>query len=199
MASRILDMGDMLTLLEKSDEVLDEKQKEKIQAKIESGKEFTLEDFLEQMNAIKNMGPLSKVLGMLPGAGAMKGQLDQIDDNEVRRTAAIIQSMTPLERREPKVLNASRRLRIARGSGMQVSDVNALVERFTQAAKMMKQVTTGKVPTGMAIPPGIAKSAPKQQPLKKKKSKSGNPAKRAAEERGESITLPNEIKNLLKD
>jgi signal recognition particle subunit SRP54 len=199
MASRILDMGDMLTLLEKSDEVLDEKQKEKIQAKIESGEEFTLEDFLEQMNAIKNMGPLSKVLGMLPGAGAMKGQLDQIDDNEVRRTAAIIQSMTPLERREPKVLNASRRLRIARGSGMQVSDVNALVERFTQAAKMMKQVTTGKVPTGMAIPPGIAKSAPKQQPVKKKKSKSGNPAKRAAEERGESITLPNEIKNLLKD
>lgn len=199
MASRILDMGDVLTLLEKSDEVLDSKQKEKIQAKIESGEEFTLEDFLEQMNAIKNMGPLSKVLGMLPGAGSMKGQLDQIDENEIKRTAAIIQSMTPLERREPKVLNASRRLRIARGSGMQVSDVNALVERFTQAAKMMKQVASGKVPAGMGLPPGVAKSVPKPQPVKKKKSKSGNPAKRAAEERGESITLPSEIKNLLKD
>lgn len=199
MASRILDMGDMLTLLEKSDEVLDDKQKAILQAKIESGDAFTLEDFLEQMNAIKNMGPISKVLSMLPGAGAMKGQLDQIDDNEIKRTAAIIQSMTPLERRDPKVLNASRRLRIARGSGMQVSDVNHLVERFTQAAKMMKQMATGKVPAGVGISPGGSKGTQKPQPVKKKKSKSGNPAKRAAEERGESITLPSEIKNLLKD
>lgn len=199
MASRILDMGDMLTLLEKSDEVLDEKQKAKFQEKIESGEDFTLEDFLEQMNAIKNMGPISKVLSMLPGAGAMKGQLDQIDDNEIKRTAAIIQSMTPLERRDPKVLNASRRLRIARGSGMQVSDVNGLVERFTQAAKMMKQMASGKVPSGVPMPPGMSKGTQKPQPVKKKKSKSGNPAKRAAEERGESITLPNEFKNLLKE
>lgn len=199
MASRILDMGDMLTLLEKSDEVLDESQKEKLQAKLEAGDDFTLEDFLEQMNAIKNMGPISKVLSMLPGANAMKGQLDQIDDNEIKRTAAIIQSMTPLERRDPKVLNASRRLRIARGSGMQVSDVNSLVERFTQAAKMMKQVAAGKVPSGIGMPPSTLKGAQKPQPTKKKKSKSGNPAKRAAEERGESITLPNEFKNLLKD
>jgi signal recognition particle subunit SRP54 len=199
MASRILDMGDMLTLLEKSDEVLDESQKEKFQAKLEAGEDFTLDDFLEQMNAIKNMGPISKVLSMLPGAGAMKGQLDQIDDNEIKRTAAIIQSMTPLERRDPKVLNASRRLRIARGSGMQVSDVNSLVERFTQAAKMMKQVAAGKVPSGIGVPPGSMKGAQKPQNTKKKKSKSGNPAKRAAEERGESITLPSEFKNLLKD
>lgn len=199
MASRILDMGDMLTLLEKSDEVLDDQQKAKLQAKLESGEDFTLEDFLEQMNAIKNMGPISKVLSMLPGAGAMKGQLDQIDDSEIKRTAAIIQSMTPLERRDPKVLNASRRLRIARGSGMQVSDVNGLVERFTQAAKMMKQMAAGKVPAGVSLPPGVSKGTQKPQPVKKKKSKSGNPAKRAAEERGESITLPNEFKDLLKD
>jgi signal recognition particle subunit SRP54 len=199
MASRILDMGDMQTLIEKSEDVLDEEQKQRFQDKLESGEEFNLEDFLEQMNALKNMGPLSKVLSMLPGAGAMKGQLDQIDDDEMKRTAAIIQSMTPGERRDPKILNASRRLRIAKGSGMQVSDVNSLVDRFTQAAKVMKQMAQGKVPAGVGLPQMPARGKQKSSPPKKKKSKSGNPAKRAAEERGESITLPNEFKNLLKD
>ena len=129
----------------------------------------------------------------------MKGQLDQIDDDEMKRTAAIIQSMTPGERHDPKILNASRRLRIAKGSGMQVSDVNSLVDRFTQAAKVMKQMAQGKVPAGVGLPQMPAKGKQKSSPPKKKKSKSGNPAKRAAEERGESITLPNEFKNLLKD
>jgi signal recognition particle subunit SRP54 len=202
MASRILDLGDIMTLIEQAEKVLDEGQKEKFAAKVASGESFTLEDFLEQMTAIKNMGPLGKVLGMLPGAGSMKQQIDQIDERELDRTAAIIRSMTPGERRDPKVLNASRRLRIANGSGTKVSDVNSLVDRFTMAAKMMKQMSKGGMPQmpGMpAIPPtmgGGFGGAKKQQP-QKKKSRSGNPAKRAAEESGDSLQLPGAFKGLL--
>lgn len=202
MASRILDLGDIMTLIEQAEKVLDEGQKEKFAAKVASGEGFTLEDFLEQMTAIKNMGPLGKVLGMLPGAGAMKQQIDQIDERELDRTAAIIRSMTPGERHDPKVLNASRRLRIANGSGTKVSDVNSLVDRFTAAAKMMKQMSKGGMPQmpGMpAMPPGMGGGfggAKKQQP-QKKKSRSGNPAKRAAEESGESLQLPGAFKGLL--
>lgn len=202
MASRILDLGDIMTLIEQAEKVLDEGQKEKFAAKVASGESFTLEDFLEQMTAIKNMGPLGKVLGMLPGAGSMKQQIDQIDERELDRTAAIIRSMTPGERRDPKVLNASRRLRIANGSGTKVSDVNSLVDRFTMAAKMMKQMSKGGMPQmpGMpAMPPvkgGGFGGSKKQQP-QKKKSRSGNPAKRAAEESGESLQLPGAFKGLL--
>jgi signal recognition particle subunit SRP54 len=139
---------------------------------------------------------------MLPGAGSMKQQIDQIDERELDRTAAIIRSMTPGERRDPKVLNASRRLRIANGSGTKVSDVNSLVDRFTMAAKMMKQMSKGGMPQmpGMpAMPPvkgGGFGGSKKQQP-QKKKSRSGNPAKRAAEESGESLQLPGAFKGLL--
>jgi signal recognition particle subunit SRP54 len=151
------------------------------------------------------MGPLGKVLGMLPGAGQMKNQIEQIDEKELDRTAAIIRSMTPTERKDPKVLNGSRRLRIANGSGTKVSDVNALVDRFTMAAKMMKQMAKGGMP---AMPPGMPNSPMsgipgmprKGKPVaqQKKKSRSGNPAKRAAEDSGESLELPGEFKNLLK-
>ena len=129
---------------------------------------------------------------MLPGAGAVKKQIENFDESEIVRTKAIVQSMTPTERRDPKVLNGSRRARIAAGSGRQVSEVNSLVERFTAAQKMMKQMRNGKVPAGMpagmGLPPGAAMpgmSAPKKgnQPPKKK-SRSGNPAKRALEEQG---------------
>lgn len=204
MASRILDMGDMLTLIEQAEKVLDPEKQKAYADKLASGESFTLEDFLEQMMALKNMGPLGKVLGMLPGAGQMKNQLDQIDEKEMDRTAAIIRSMTPAERQDPKILNGSRRLRIANGSGVKVSDVNALVDRFTVAAKMMKQMAKGGMP---AMPPGMggpmAGMPPmprkgKPQPQQKKKSRSGNPAKRAAEESGESLQLPGEFKNLLK-
>jgi signal recognition particle subunit SRP54 len=113
---------------------------------------------------------------MLPGAGAMKKQIDNFDESELVRTKSIVQSMTPVERRDPKVLNGARRARIALGSGRKVSDVNSLVERFSAAQKMMKQVRNG----GMGMP-AMPKAAPKNVP-QKKKSKSGNPAKRALEE-----------------
>ena len=139
MASRILDMGDILTLIEKSQQAFDAEQAAEIAEKMAKDS-FTLEDFLDQMNQIKKMGSIKSMLGMIPGAGKLKNQLDNFDDSEITKTEAIILSMTPKERREPKILNGSRRLRIAKGSGMTVTDVNSLVNRFEQAAKMMKTV-----------------------------------------------------------
>jgi signal recognition particle subunit SRP54 len=192
MASRILGMGDVATLAEQAKKAFSGEGAAKMEEKFARGDDFTLEDFLEQIAAMSKMGSMGKILGMLPGAGAMKKQIENFDESEIVRTKAIVQSMTPTERRDPKVLNGSRRARIAAGSGRQVSEVNSLVERFTQAQKMMKQMRNGKVPAGMpagmGLPPGAAipgMSAPKKgnQPPKKK-SRSGNPAKRAAEEQG---------------
>jgi signal recognition particle subunit SRP54 len=181
MASRILDLGDILTLIEQAQEAFDEEEADKLQEKFATDT-FTLDDFLKQMQQLKNMGSMKKMLGMLPGAGAMKDQLENFDDKELVRTEAIIQSMTPAERKNTKLLNGSRRLRIAKGSGMTVTDVNGLVNRFEQAAKMMKTVAKGGVPQipGMGPVPGMRHGGKKQQ-AKKKGSKSGNPAKRAAE------------------
>jgi len=181
MASRILDLGDILTLIEQAQQTFDSAESAKVAEKIAT-ETFTLEDFLEQMQQLKNMGSIKKMMGMLPGAGQMKAQLDNFDESEITRTEAIIRSMTPAERRNARLLNGSRRLRIANGSGVTVTDVNSLVNRFEQAAKMMKSVAQGKVPQvpGMGpIPGGIGGARPKVQ--KKKSSKSGNPAKRAAE------------------
>jgi signal recognition particle subunit SRP54 len=192
MASRILGMGDVATLAEQAKKAFSGEGAAKMEEKFARGDDFTLEDFLEQIAAMSKMGSMGKILGMLPGAGAMKKQIENFDESEIVRTKAIVQSMTPTERRDPKVLNGSRRARIAAGSGRQVSEVNSLVERFTQAQKMMKQMRNGKVPAGMpagmGLPPGAAipgMSAPKKgnQPPKKK-SRSGNPAKRALEEQG---------------
>uniref|UniRef100_UPI004049BDE1 signal recognition particle protein n=1 Tax=Candidatus Planktophila sp. TaxID=2175601 RepID=UPI004049BDE1 len=192
MASRILGMGDVATLAEQAKKAFSGEGAAKMEEKFARGDDFTLEDFLEQIAAMSKMASMGKILGMLPGAGAMKKQIENFDESEIVRTKAIVQSMTPTERRDPKVLNGSRRARIAAGSGRQVSEVNSLVERFTGAQKMMKQMRNGKVPAGMpagmGLPPGAAipgMSAPKKgnQPPKKK-SRSGNPAKRAAEEQG---------------
>ncbi|HET6258510.1 signal recognition particle protein [Pseudonocardia sp.] len=141
MASRILGMGDLLTLIEQAETVFDEEQTAKAAAKISSG-ELSLEDFLEQMLAIRKMGPIGNILGMLPGAnaGQMKDALAQVDDKQLDKLQAIIRGMTPAERADPKIINGSRRLRIANGSGVQVSDVNELVNRFFEARKMMKQM-----------------------------------------------------------
>lgn len=181
MASRILDLGDILTLIEQAQEAFDEKEAAQLQEKFATDS-FTLEDFLKQMQQLKNMGSMKKMLSMLPGAGGMKEQLDNFDERELVRTEAIIQSMTKAERQNTKLLNGSRRLRIAKGSGMTVTDVNALVNRFEQAAKMMKTVAKGGVPQipGMGPMAGMGHGGKKQQ-AKKKGSKSGNPAKRAAE------------------
>ncbi|OZM74123.1 signal recognition particle protein [Amycolatopsis antarctica] len=139
MASRILGMGDMLTLIEQAEEAFDQDQAEKAAAKLGSG-EMTLEDFLEQMLAVRKMGPIGNLLGMLPGAGQMKDQLSQVDDSHLDRLQAIIRGMTPAERDNPKIINASRRQRIAKGSGVAVREVNDLVNRFYDAKKMMQQM-----------------------------------------------------------
>ncbi len=183
MASRILGMGDVATLAEQAKKAFDGDTSAKLEAKFASGEDFTLEDFLEQLQAMSKMGSMSKLLGMLPGAGAMKKQIENFDEGEIVRTKAIVQSMTPIERRDPKVLNGSRRARIALGSGRKVSDVNNLVDRFSAAQKMMKQVRNGGMPQGMSGMglPAMPKAAIKNA-APKKKSKSGNPAKRALEE-----------------
>jgi signal recognition particle subunit SRP54 len=183
MASRILGMGDVATLAEQAKKAFNSDSAERLEKKFESGEDFTLEDFLEQLEAMSKMGSMSKMLSMLPGAGAMKKQIDNFDESELVRTKSIVQSMTPIERRDPKVLNGARRARIALGSGRKVSDVNSLVERFSAAQKMMKQVRNGGMPQGLGGMgmPAMPKAAPKNVP-QKKRSKSGNPAKRALEE-----------------
>ena len=190
MASRILGMGDVATLAEQAKKAFDGESSKKLEEKFIAGEDFTLDDFLEQLEAMSKMGSMGKLLGMLPGAGQMKKQIENFDESEITRTKAIVQSMTPLERRDLKVLNGSRRARIALGSGRKVSDVNALVDKFTAAQKMMKQMRKGggmpnsNMARGMALPPGMPGLPPapkKAAPPQKKKSKSGNPAKRALE------------------
>jgi signal recognition particle subunit SRP54 len=186
MASRILGLGDVATLAEQAKKAFDGESSARLEEKFARGDDFTLEDFLEQLEAMSKMGSMSKLLGMLPGAAGMKKQIENFDESEVFRTKSIVQSMTPLERRDPKVLNGSRRARIALGAGRKVQDVNSLVDKFAAAQKMMKQMRSGKgLPPGMGMPPGMPAPVQKvsQQPAKKK-SKSGNPAKRALEEKG---------------
>jgi signal recognition particle subunit SRP54 len=183
MAGRILDLGDILTLIEQAQKTFDEEEQRKVAEKFATDT-FTLEDFLGQMQQLKNMGSIKNMLGMLPGAKGMRQQLENFDESEITRTEAIIQSMTLQERRQPKVLNGSRRVRIARGSGTTVTEVNGLVNRFEQAAKMMKTVAKGGVPQvpGMGPIPGAGFGGGRGKVQQKKKgSKSGNPAKRAAE------------------
>ena len=183
MASRILDLGDILTLIEQAQGAFDEDEARKMAEKF-STDSFTLDDFLGQMQQLRNMGSIKKMMSMLPGAGAMKQQLENFDEREIVRTEAIIQSMTKAERTTPKLLNGSRRLRIARGAGSTVTEVNQLVSRFEQAAKMMKTVAKGGMPNipGMGPVPGGMGGGGRGKPQPKKKgSKSGNPAKRAAE------------------
>jgi signal recognition particle subunit SRP54 len=183
MASRILGLGDVATLAEQAKKAFDTDTSAKLEAKFVSGEDFTLEDFLDQLEAMSKMGSMSKLIGMLPGNAQMKKQIESIDDSEIIKSKSIVQSMTPAERRDPKVLNGSRRARIAIGAGRKVQEVNALVDKFTAAQKAMKQMRSGgssPLAAQMGMPPLAKKSAPPA----KKKSKSGNPAKRAAEERG---------------
>lgn len=193
MAQRILGMGDVATLAEQAKKALDEKSAARLEEKFVSGEDFTFDDFLEQLQAMKKMGSMSKLLGMLPGmpgaqGAQMKKQIESIDDSETDRAAAIIQSMTPLERSNPKIINGSRRLRIAKGSGNEVSSVNRLLERFAGAQKAMKQmqnIRPGAKAGLPGLPPGIGAGAhPRGTQRPPKKSRSGNPAKRAEQEQG---------------
>ena len=175
MASRILGMGDVLTLIEQAEQHFDAEQAERMAGKLASREGFTLEDFLEQMMAIRKMGPIANLLGMLPGAGQMKEQLKQIDDRDLDRTAAIIRSMTPQERVNSKIINASRRVRIANGSGVSVTDVNQLLERFAQAQKMMGQMAGSMGLPGMG--PMSKKQRGRQMQAQSKKGKKGKGGK----------------------
>ncbi len=141
MASRILGMGDVLTLIDKAKDAFDEKKAVELQRKI-SKNDLTLEDFLDQMEQVKNMGDMNDVLKMLPGGNKLAGMT--VDEKQMDRTAAIVKSMTLEERRNPAILNASRRKRIAAGSGTKIQDVNRLLNQFEQMKKMMKQFSSGK-------------------------------------------------------
>jgi len=193
MASRILDMGDVLTLIEQAERAFDADEAERMAAKVAGGQDFTLQDFLDQMQQLKKMGSMKKMLGMLPGAGQMRDALENFDEREIDRIEAIVRSMTPEERDNPKILNGSRRSRIARGSGTTVQEINSLMDRFAQAQTMMRQMARsggrgmpgmGGVPGMGALPGGGKKSRGRMapQPKKRKKGKSGNPAKRAKQE-----------------
>jgi signal recognition particle subunit SRP54 len=140
MAGRILGMGDVVSFVEKAQEVLDQEHARKLQEKIRKD-ELTLDDFLKQLQQMKKMGPLSQVLKMIPGLNQMAGE---VDDNELKYAEAIMQSMTPQEREYPELLNASRRQRIARGSGRPVHEVNSLLKQFDEARKMIRMMKKGK-------------------------------------------------------
>ena len=179
MASRILDMGDMLTLIEQAERAFDEDQAAAMAGKLASGEGFTLEDFVEQLAMVRKLGPIGNLLGMLPGAAQNRELLSQVSDKDLDRAEAIVNSMTPAERRNPKILNGSRRARIARGAGVSVGEVNNLVVRFLEGQKMMRQMMGGGGLPGMPPIPGMrramGKSAKGRKASSKKKPKGGRP------------------------
>ena len=143
MAGRILGQGDILTLVERAQEVVDAKQAAKLEEKLRKAS-FTLEDMLEQLQQVQRMGPLGQIMSMIPGMGGMAQEAQNaVDRGELRRVEAIIRSMTPRERRDPAILNGSRRRRIAAGSGTSLTDVNRLIKQFTEMQKLMKQLSGG--------------------------------------------------------
>jgi signal recognition particle subunit SRP54 len=157
MASRILGMGDVLSLVEKAEKTMDEDQAKEAAEKMMRA-EFSLDDFLTQLREVRKLGPLQDLLAMMPGVPGARGLKDvQVDEKEVGRAEAIISSMTPGERRNPAIINGSRRSRIARGSGTSVGAVNALLKQFDQTKKMMKRLTGGRMPMipGMPRIPGM--------------------------------------------
>jgi signal recognition particle subunit SRP54 len=170
MASRILDLGDVMTLIEQAERTFDQEQAATMAGKLASGEGFTLEDFVEQLAMVRKLGPIGNLLGMLPGAAQNREALSQIDDKDLDRAAAIVNSMTVDERRNPKIINGSRRARIARGSGVTVGEVNQLIVRFLEGQKMMRQMM-GSMP-GM---PGMRRQTKSKGKAKKKGKGGGRP------------------------
>ena len=183
MSSRILGMGDLLTLIEQAEATLDHHKAEEAAAKIGSG-EMTLNDFLDQMLMVRKMGPIGNLLKMMPGGKQMSQMADMVDEKQLDRIQAIIRGMTPEEREKPKILNASRRKRIANGSGVTVSEVNSLIERFNEAKKMMSRMAGQFGMPGM----GGGRSATKKKP-KGRKGKNGK-RKPAKQRRGGGGGMP---------
>ena len=151
MASRILGMGDVLSLIEKAQDAIDEKEAEKIAEKMKKN-QFTLSDFLSQLQQIKKMGPLDQILKMIPGLNQASMKDVKVDDNHIKRIEAIIRSMTVRERENPSIINGSRRLRISKGSGTTVTEVNRLLKQFEEMRRMMKQMTSGKAMKNLKMP-----------------------------------------------
>ena len=180
MASRILGMGDMLTLIEQAEKTFDAEQSRAAAEKLMGKNKFGLQDFLSQMQQLRQMGPMSKILGMLPGAGQFKQAINEIDEREIDRIEAIIYSMTPAERDDVAILNGSRRARIAKGAGVQVSEVNKLVNRFVDARKMMESMAGGGFPgmPGMGGMGGGRRAGSKKQQGKKGRKGAARPANR---------------------
>ncbi|MDK8625298.1 signal recognition particle protein [Corynebacterium appendicis] len=179
MSSRILGMGDLLSLIEQAEATMDQQKAEQAAMKLGSG-ELTLEDFLDQLLMIRRMGPIGNLLKMMPGGKQMNEMADMVDEKQLDRIQAIIRGMTPAEREDPKILNASRRKRIANGSGVTVAEVNQLVERFFEAKKMMGKMASQFGMGGMPGMPGMGgRSATKKKP-KGRKGKNGKrkPAKK---------------------
>ena len=188
MASRILGMGDMLTLIEQAEKAFDVDQATKAAAKLRARAATSPSTTSsQQMQAVRKMGSLSKIMGMMPGMGQFKDQIENFDEREIDRVQAMILSMTPAERANPKMIDGSRRARIAKGSGRAVSEINVLVDRFFEARKMMMSMAGGGGMPGMPGLPGMAgkRTKSKQQAQQgRKKRGSGNPAKRAAAAEG---------------
>jgi signal recognition particle subunit SRP54 len=171
MASRILGMGDVLTLIERAEAAIADDEKEQLEKRMLKG-EFSFDDFLSSYKMLRRMGPLQGILKMIPGLGSQLEGLDQVDEGQLKRVEAVILSMTPHERRVPHVIDASRRKRIAAGSGTTVEQVNQLIEARKQMAKMMKMVGSGKMPQipGMSAPT-MASSKPRPSATRKASSK----------------------------
>jgi signal recognition particle subunit SRP54 len=194
MASRILDLGDVLTLIEQAEKAFDREQTESLAGRIASGEGFTLEDFVEQLSMVRKLGPIGNLLGMLPGAAKNRELLSQVNDKDLDRAEAIVRSMTPEERRNPKIINGSRRARIANGSGVAVGEVSQLVTNFYEGQKQMKAMFSGGLP---GMPPGMGamarRAAAKQtrgKKGKKKPARSGDPRRAAEVARGTGAQAP---------
>jgi signal recognition particle subunit SRP54 len=150
MAQRILGMGDVMSLIEKAEREFDEDEAQRLERKLRRN-EFGLDDFLAQLKTVRRMGPLTNILGMLPGLGGAQLQNMRVDERELDRIQAIILSMTPEERRRPELIKGGRRLRIARGSGTSVQQVSSLIKQFGQMRTLMRQVSRGKTPDIAAL------------------------------------------------
>ena len=195
MASRILDMGDVLTLIEQAQRAFDAEQAEAMAAKFAADEDFTFDDFLQQMAALKNMGSLKKMLGMLPGMGELRDQLENFDEREMDRVEAIIQSMTPAGAAPARACSTGpASCASPRAPASRCRTSTSCIERFGEAQKMMRQLRRGGGMPGMPGMPGMGggkkskgRTAP---PPRKGKAKSGNPAKRAQQEREAAQRAP---------
>src|SRR5947207_14511919 len=146
MVSRILGLGDILTRSGQREKSGHGEQTASVAGRLASGEGFTLEDFVEQLAMVRKLGPIGNLLGMLPGAGKYREQIEQVNDKDLDRAEAIVRSMTPEERRNPKVINGSRRARIAKGSGVAIGEVSQLVTNFFEGQKQMKAMFSGGIP-----------------------------------------------------